>query len=277
VVIVNNQSTVHIAARVLDAKGHLLTSDGVRFRRIGGAPISISASGNVTCKARGDADVRLSVGRLSHDIVLRCQPIRQLLGFVGGDLVAGDLPTKLSLSAIGPDGRPVELIALSAQVQDSEIASLDGLNVQPKAPGTTEISVWAGDQSMSQDITVHTRGSSPATLAVGDGFATLVRLHGGETQQWSMPYLRRYYVALTAVTTGGTEPSGHPQRDLVDDRAAQPEPRLAIINANCHTPGPEQGYLCVSLDNSELIVRAPAGAPASEEFEGHLIVVRLRN
>lgn len=268
VVIVNNEKTVQLPVQVFDAAGHLLKSNGVRFKRIAGAPIPISASGRVTCKERGDADVRVSLGLLSRDIVLRCRPIRQLLGGFGFEFVAGDLPTKLRISALGPDGMPVELIALSAQVQDSDVASLDGPALQPKAPGRTEISFWAGDQWMSGDITVRKRGSNPGALRVGEGFASVVKLRGGDVRRWSVPYLRRYDVSITPMTT---------EQDKLGGQDRRSELTVAFTNANCATPGPGQRYMCVSLHNSEVLVRAPRGAPRTEEFVGHLIVFRLGN
>lgn len=267
VVIVNNEKTVQLPVQVFDAAGHLLKNNGLRFKRIAGAPIPISGSGRVTCKERGDADVRVSLGLLSRDIVLRCRPIRELLIGFGFEFVAGDLPTKLRISAVGPDGMPVELIALSAQVQDSDVASLDGPELQPKAPGRTEISFWAGDQWMSSDIIVYKRGSSPGALRVGEGFASVVKLRGGDVQRWSVPYGRRYNISITPMTA---------DQDKLGGQDIRRELSLAITNANCVTFG-AHSYLCVALNNSEVIVRTPSGAPRAEEFAGHLTVFRTEN
>jgi hypothetical protein len=259
---------VQLAVQVFDAAGHLLKSKGVRFKRIAGAPIPISPSGRVNCAERGDADVRVTVASLSRDITLRCRPIRKLMGWPGDQFVAGDLATRLRISAIGPDGMPVELIALSAQVQDSDVASLDGPALQPKAPGRTEISFWAGDHWMSRDIIVHKRGSSPGTLGVGDGFAAVVKLRGGEVRRWPVPYLKRYDVSITPMTS---EQAKHGGKDGAGELT------VTLTNANCTKPNFGQSYMCVSLDNSELVVSAPSGAPRTEEFAGHLTVFRQKN
>ena len=278
IVIVNNEKTVRLPVQVFDAAGHLLKNNDVRFHWIGGAPIPISASGRVTCKEPGDADVRVSLGSLSRDVELHCRPIRELMGGIGGDFVAGDLPAKLWISAIGTDGRPVDLIALSAQVQDSSVASLDGLNLQPKAPGTTEISLWAGDKWTSNYIRVYKRGASPETLRVGEGFASVVRLRGGDVQRWSIPYLRLYHVSLTSMTADTSDSHRTDSEDTPDAHDSRRDLILAITNANCvSSDGPAQSYRCVSLNNSEVIVRARRGAPQSEEFEGHLTVIRFPN
>ncbi len=279
VVIVNNEKTVRLPVQVFDAAGHLLKNNDVRFHWIGGARIPISASGRVTCKEPGDADVRVSLGSLSRDVQLHCRPIRELMGGIGGDFgdfVAGDLPTKLSISATGTDGKPVDLIALSAQVQDSEVASLDGLNLQPKAPGTTEISLWAGDQWTSNYIRVYKRGASPEALRVGEGFASVVRLHGGDMQRWSIPYGRRYDVSLAPMTADTGDARRYDNQDAPSGQSGRRELSLAIINANCMTMG-SQRYMCVSLNHSELLVRAPSDAPQTAEFAGHLAVFRLDN
>lgn len=276
VVIVNNEKPVRLPVQVFDAAGHLLKSNDVRFHWIGGAPIPISASGRVTCKEPGDVDVRVSLGSLFRDVQLHCRPIRKLMGGIGGDFVAGDLPAKLWISAIGTDGRPVDLIALSAQVQDSDVASLDGLNLQPKAPGTTEISLWAGDQWTSSYIRVYKRGASPEALRVGEGFASVVRLHGGDMQRWSIPYGRRYDVSLAPMTADAGDARRYDNQDAPSGQSGRRELSLAIINANCMTMG-SQRYMCVSLNHSELLVRAPSDAPQTAEFAGHLAVFRLDN
>jgi hypothetical protein len=274
---VNNEKTVHLPVRVFDAEGHLLKSTGVRFQRIAGARIPISASGQVTCRKAGDAYVRISLGVLSRDILLRCRPIHTLGGRIGGDFIAGDLPAKLRISAAGPDGRPVELIALSAQVQDSDVASLDGLNLQAKAPGTTEISFWAGDQWVSDYIRVHKRGSTPGTLRVGEGFASVVRLRGGDVQRWPVPYGRLYEVALTPMTADTSDSHRHNNENTRVGTDSEHELSLAITNANCVTPGFALSYRCVALNNSEVIVRAPSGASPTDLFAGHLTMFRLDN
>jgi hypothetical protein len=277
VVIVNNEKTVQLPVKVFDAAGHLLRSNGVRFKWIAGAPNPISASGRVMCKERGDTDVRVSLGLLSRDIVLRCRPIRELLGRIGGDFVAGDVPAKLWISAIGTDGRPVDLIALRAQVQDSDVASLDGLNLQPKAPGTTGISVWAGDEWTSDYIRVYRRGASPEALRVDEGFASVVRLRGGDVQRWSVPYLRLYHISLTPMTADTSDSHRTDSEDTLAGQDRRRELSLAITNANCVHFGAPQSYACVALNNSEVIVRARSGAPQTEEFTGHLTVIRIGN
>ncbi len=194
VVVVNNLKPVHVPVRVMDAAGHALNLAGVRFRRISGAAVRVATNGEVTCTKSGDARVRVSLGAISHDILLRCRPMSLITE--AGDAwiyVVGDSAHAFPISGVGPDGKPVDLVAGTASVSDSDVISLDGLLLHPKAPGTTKLDVTVGDIWMETTVTVHERAATPVALRPGQAFVSALRLPSGGVRRW--PLRPGYYRA----------------------------------------------------------------------------------
>ncbi len=263
-IIINNELPVHLHAQVVDARGHSLKSSGVRFRWMSGAPIRVLQNGLVTCAQSGDAHVRISLGAISHELLLQCRPVSHI-DWLGdpGDFVVGDAPHSLPISAKGPDGKAVDLVAGSASIRDSDVASLNGLMVRPKAPGRTELDVTVGDKRVDAPIIVYGRSSSPATLRVDQVFVSDVTLAAGDVRRWP---LQRGLYAVSLDTKATTSNSAHDSTTRLV---------LSLQNANC-TGGPYQDYhLCVALPNASVIVYAPRNARTRREFTGRVSVRRL--
>lgn len=265
VVVINNELPVHLPVEVRDANGHMLNSSGVRYRWMSGAPVSLSAAGEVTCRESGDAYVHVSLGALSRNVLLRCRPIRDLRLATGSELIAGDSAVPLSFSAFGPDDRRVELVAGSVTVRDSDIASLDDMWLRPKLPGRTVLTVVAGDHSLRVPIRVLARAPNPGALGPYDAFVVpALRLAAGETRRWSIaPGL--YAIALRPDTSAVIAGAGHTQRATLV---------LATSNANCIVTGAGQRYLCAALKDAEVIVYGPRGTASGGPFTGRLFVRR---
>src|SRR5689334_23141908 len=63
-IVVNNIGPVKLSTVVLDAAGHRLKNAEVRYQRLSGIPIQVSARGVIKCTERGDAVLRAELGRL---------------------------------------------------------------------------------------------------------------------------------------------------------------------------------------------------------------------
>lgn len=77
-IIVNNVRPVQIPLRVLDAAGHELKSAGVQYRWESGAPVSVAASGTITCTHDGDTRVRATLGALEATALVHCRPVHNV-------------------------------------------------------------------------------------------------------------------------------------------------------------------------------------------------------
>lgn len=266
-IIINNELPVHLRVQVVDARGHSLNPSGVRFRWMSGAPIRVSQNGLVTCAESGDAQVRISLGAISHELLLRCRPVSDIKQvWDAWNFVVGDSAHTLPISATGPDGKPVDLVAGSASVRDSDVASLNGLSVRPKAAGRTELDVTVGDDSVEVPIIVYERASSPAALRVGQAFVSTMRLAGGDVRRWPLqPGL--YKLSLETKSTSSSAAGA-------GDQDSTARLVLAMQNANCVDAGPDQDYMCVALAHAAVVIYAPRNARPEREFTGHLSVLR---
>ncbi|MDQ6737852.1 MAG: hypothetical protein M3Z30_09155, partial [Gemmatimonadota bacterium] len=236
-IVINNEEPVHIPVRVLDARGHTLEQPGMRFRYLSGAPIRMSANGIVTCSYMADALVRVSVGDLNRDFLIRCRPIRMMDVLNFGDFIEGDPPTRLNLVAQSPDGRSVGLVAGTMTVTDTTVASLDGLYLRPRAPGFTRVIVSAGDRNAVLPVEVLKRRNTPSDLKPFQAFSAPLEMHTGETKRWSVG---RGLHIFSLDDGAGTEP-------LPSRNTAAPGLTLASLNANCVEIGSHQRVMCAAL------------------------------
>lgn len=268
-IVINNERPVRLRVPVVDARGHSLDPSGVRFRWTSGARIHISQNGVVSCVESGDAHVRVSLGAISHALLLHCRPVSHLHQvWDGWVFVAGDSAHTLPISADGPDGRPVDLIAGSATIRDIDIASLDGLSVRPKLAGTTELDITIGDHSVEVPITVNGRASSPAALGTGEeAFVSTLRLAAGDVRRWPLRPGALYKLSLYAISSDSSAAGA-----AGNDSTARL--MLAVQNANCVDDGPGQDYMCVALAHAAAVVYAPMNAHPGRTFMGHLSVKR---
>lgn len=256
-VIVNSREPVTLPVQVLDAAGHVLRVTGVRYQWVSGAPLRMSAAGQVTCEQRGDALVRASFGALSRSFLLRCRPIRRLVEWRGMPLlVVGQSDQELPIRAIGVDGTPETILAGSATVQDSQVASLNGLSVYPKAPGATTVDVWVGGRVDVIPIAVFKRVNSSDVLRPFQFFAVSpLRLTSGETRQWHLPG-GKYFVSFRS------------------DTVASAALTLSTIGATCSQFGDAYNYFCIASSGAVMVVSAPEGTSQAREFSGYLAVRR---
>lgn len=256
-VIVNSHTWEQLPVQVLDLAGRILNVTGVRYRQISGAPLRMSASGLVTCEQRGDALVRASLGALSKNFMLRCRPIDHFARWSGGlSLVLGDPAQPLSIRAFGVDGTPETILAGTAIVQDSNVASLDGLTVHPKKPGATMVDVWIGGIVTVIPIMVYQRVNSSGDLRDFQYFAVSpLRLASGETRQWHVP-LGNYFVSFRSDTIASTALT------------------FSAIGAKCSPFGDAYNYFCTVAKSAAFVVSAPGATSRAHELNGFLAIRR---
>jgi hypothetical protein len=153
-IVVNHVGPVQFSTTVLDAAGHHLERNDVRYQRLSGIPIPVSSRGVAKCTERGNALVRATLGTLKTDFLIHCEPVRKIRGAGWGHFVLGQPPRTLGVDAIGLDGQPVTRIAATLRVDDSTVATLNGSQLRPLRPGSTGIDIRIGDYRWVDEVTV---------------------------------------------------------------------------------------------------------------------------
>jgi hypothetical protein len=187
-IVLNTTHPVRLAMRVFDAKGGSLPSKDVRFRWLAGNPLSVAPSGVVTCSGQADATLRASVGSVQTTVLVRCRPVKEFQTEMWIPLVAGGPARGLRFSAVGPDGRAVDLLAGDLRIRDSTVATLRGTVVRPVAPGRTVITMRVGNAETLTGVSVYEpvrtlEGLRPEQRYV----AAPVSLARGDTIRWALP------------------------------------------------------------------------------------------
>jgi len=257
-VIVNSVLPVQLPMHVLDAAGHVLPDTGVRFQWTSGAPIPVSNHGVVTCTHGGDATLRASLGPLVTPVVVRCRPVRDVLG--GGELtfVLGDPPQDLSFAPVDSAGRPVTLFTARVSY-DSTIVSVEGWRVHARAPGRTGVWISIGDSSAYWWVSVYERASTVEGIRPGQHLAVPVRLAGGEMRRLQLPPSPPTYVVT-----------------ILPDRDTLRVPRLAMLGANCDggLTTSKRSYWCFALHGASAVAYHPKEDHPKEEWSGMIAVAR---
>jgi hypothetical protein len=258
-VIVNSRHATQLPVRVLDSAGHELPAGSVRYAWVGGDRIAVSDSGHVTCDRRLDAVLRATLGALSTRFVLRCRPIAAIAFAYDADapLVVGGPPRELDVPAIGVDGKPVQEIAATVTIGDTNVATLHGLTIHPRGAGSTHVKLDIGDCWWATFVEVAERVASPDALRRREQLfmASPLRLVGGERRGWRLPR-GEYRVALAPLPDA---PSGL---------------ALSTTAMNC-VPwlGSTQDVHCIALPGASADVRNPRPA-GSGELAGTFFVER---
>jgi hypothetical protein len=255
-VVVNNVVPVRMPMHVFDAAGRELPDTGVRFQWASGVPIPISSRGVVKCTQAGDATLRASLGPLVTQVVVRCRPVRGVLGGGALNLVVGDSSPALSFAPIDAAGRPVTLFTVQV-AYDTTILSVERWRVHARAAGRTYVSISVGDSSTFWFVQVYERALSLEGMRPGQRLAVPVRLAGGEMHSVQLPPSPpTYFVAML------------PDRDTLR------VPRLAIERANCLRAHFPDGYACYALPGAAVIAYHPKDDHPKEAWSGTIAVFR---
>ena len=260
-IVVNSRTAVTLPVQVLDDAGHELPTQGLRYVRVSGDSIALSPTGQLTCDRRRDAAVRVSLGTLIRDFVVRCRPIKGFR-FIYGDgrpLIAGGPPRDLEFVAVGVDDTPERMLAGTVKILDSSVAELRGLSLHPRARGETVVELDLGDCLWDIGVVVNQRVASPSDLRFADDvfLESPLRLVDGERRGWRLPR-GEYRVGLLTPEVDGTKLA------------------LGTTAMNCVpwiTGG--QDVHCVALAGAAVDVRNPRRAGAGGHLYGELFMQRM--
>lgn len=187
-VLINNRNPIRIPVRVLDATGQQLGDTAVRFERIGGDDLPVTAEGAVSCARSGDLTVRAALGAVFANLFIQCRPV-QIVGVEGPvNLVLGDSARELPVVAVGPDGLPVRQVRVTVIVRDTSVAKMEGSRLRTLMSGATMVDVRAGDADGSASVKVY----DPVTTLEGlrkdqEHVSVRLRLGGGGERRWPLP------------------------------------------------------------------------------------------
>jgi hypothetical protein len=246
-IVVNHVGPVQFSTTVLDAAGHRLRRDDVRYQRVSGIEIPVSSRGVAKCTERGDALVRATLGALKTDFRIHCEPVRKVRFAGWGNFLVGDSARTLTVDAVGLDGQPVTRIAAKLIVLDSTVATLDGSLLRPLRPGWTRVEMDIGDQTFDAMVTVFERLPSLPELRPDQGWVAVpVHLERGEWIRWPLP-TGLFFLAFSTDTSDLPVPKGwarsqtaHPNVRLSVDGPimCMPEPASGASNTHCLARGP---------------------------------------
>lgn len=207
-VVVNQVRRTRLSAFVLDQYGRRMRSDSaIRYRRISGDSVRLSASGDVECVNHSDATVRATVAKLVRQFVLRCRPVAWIEAASWLDLVAGDSMRDLSFVAHAPNGRVVTELRGAITVRDSSVVEAHGTTVRPKEPGQTVAIIDVGNAEAHIPIMVY----QPVTSFVASTrkltlMAMRVSLPRGDTT-WAPLPKAAFWVTYLSKDHGGIPPT----------------------------------------------------------------------
>jgi hypothetical protein len=261
-VVVNSTHPVALPRRVLDASGRVLDSLGhsVTFQYTAGPAVPVSPSGTVQCTQPGDVTIRAALGALATHALVRCRPVTTLRMAGPLNLILGDSAQDLPLLALGPDGRPVELLAGQATIVDSTVATLERrgtMRIRPRAVGATLVEVVLGDRSARAGVHVYERVSAlPDRPPIQRLVAVPLRLESGE--------MRR-----VPLGEGGWMVAMLPSAD------GRPGPSFRIEGAQCRPALTERRYVCTAGPAAQVLVYHPWRAEPAPARTGELLLRRM--
>ncbi len=254
-VVLNHTREVQIPLRVLSAEGELLSDSAVRYQVIGGASLSVTPRGMVTCADSRDATLEARLGGLRNTFVVRCRPVTKLHIAGPVQFLFPDTAQDLHVLAEGVDGGDVTLLRGTSSILDSSIADIDGIRVIPKSPGSTIGTVQFGNQSASVGVHVYETATTLDGLARGKELIGIpLRMSAGETKSFRL-------AAGTWMVTMLPEADETTGLQLRFDGANCSELRLT-----------RRRYGCLVRSEGRLTVSHPSTLSSAGELEGQLLV-----
>lgn len=203
VIIVNSVRPVILAMRATDANGIPMKTTGVRYQKIWGAAIPVSATGVVTCSREGDVILRASLRGLTTRVRIKCRPVHEVQAHRWIHFTAGSEPQNLPFVALDADGITVDQLAGELRIKDSSIAKLVSGRIHPMSPGNTDVTMRLGDVTARTHISVYEPLTSLEGLRADQTHAIApVRLERGGTIRWSLRS-GQYWLQFHAASTDG--------------------------------------------------------------------------
>lgn len=259
-VIINHTREVQIPVRVLDSVGRALLDTGVRFRWIGGDKLPVAGDGSLTCAHSIDALVEASLDRVRTTMLVRCRPVKtiQIAGPI--QFLLPDSAQEMGIKVLDLDGNEVSLLKGTSDILDTTVATIAGIRVIPKSPGSTVAGVRFGNRSAGVGVHVYEKVTTLDALRDGKQYVGIVlQMSGGEMQTWRLP-------AGTWMLT------------MLPEADEQTGLRLRIENANC-TPLQltRRRYACLVKTEGKVIVHHPSTSYSAPPLLGKLLVRHINS
>jgi hypothetical protein len=266
-IIVNDVAPTPLPVRALDASGRSVPAATIRYERIRGDSIRLTAEGMLSCPRRGDAVIRATLDHLSASLIVLCRPVEVVripgpVQFVLGDSALSQ-PRVVPITAFDARWRAVVQLAGNLTVLDTNVSAINGTTLSPRTRGITLVSARVGNREGRTGVHVYQRVGSIAALdtllRVAPGqrlFAVPIRLVPGESRRQRLP------PGDWMLSTQAPTPDG--PREL----------RLRIENASCqpnflNDPG---RFGCHTGLDAAVVVYRPSAAGDTAGVPGYLLV-----
>jgi hypothetical protein len=272
-IVVNHVGPVQFSTTVLDAAGHHLKRNDVRYQRVSGIPIPVSIRGVVKCTERGNVLVRATLGALKTDFLIHCEPVRTIRGAGWGNFVLGQPARTLGVDAIGLDGQPVTRIAGTLRVDDSTVTTLNGSQLRPLRPGSTSIDITIGDHKWVDEVTVFEPVRTFEGLRPDQRWVVVAPVH--LTRGASLPFALPNGVFFLAFGADSSEmPTTTSFRALGSSSAPQSPIRLTVAGPITCTPMGVLHLYCHAREPGATLTLERSRAEGPEEIVGMLVLER---
>jgi len=254
-VIVNSRESVPVNLRLVDSAGVARQAKGAVIRLVRG-DVELSKDGQVKCNRSSDVEIAATLGNLSTRVILLCRPIVSIGMPRVLRLAVGSPPTRLDVGAVGVDGESIDMIAGTASISDTQVATLVEGEVRAKARGVTAVEVEAGGCAIQVPIEVFESNPKSDDLLPHQQYAESLSVSAGEIRNWRVP-------------------PGRYEISLFDAKGAPQFLRLATHEMNCAAlPRAEQQYSCIARDRASVIVHHTEPAGRGRNSRAVLVVQR---
>jgi hypothetical protein len=244
-----------------------VTGAAIRYERISGDSLPVSADGVLSCPRRGDTVIRAALEGVSASFFVQCRPVEDVrvagpVQFVLGDSALSQ-PRVVPVAAYDAAGRAVVQLAGSLEVLDSSVATVSPTVISPRTRGITILSAHVGSRAGRTGVHIYQRVASLAALDTALHvpphqrlFAVPLRLSPGESRRQRLP--PGDWMLLTQAAT----PDG------------PKELKVRIENASCQAnllndPG---RFGCHTGADAALIVYRSPAARDTVSVTGYLLV-----
>jgi hypothetical protein len=265
--IVNDVAPTPILVRALDASGRSIPSAAIRYEPIQGDSIRLTAEGMLSCQRRGDAVIRATLDRLSVSLFVLCRPVEDVripgpVQFVLGDSTLS-LPRVVPIAAYDAGRRAVVQLTGSLMVLDTNVSTINGTTLSPRARGITLVSARVGNREGRTGVHIYQRVASIAALD------TLLRV----------PSHQRLFAVPLHLVPGESRRQHLPPGDwMLSIQAPKPdgprELRVRIENASCqpnflNDPG---RFGCHAGSDAAVVIYRPFAGGDTASVTGYLLV-----
>ena len=265
--IVNDVAPTALLVRALDVSGRSIPAAAIRYERVRGDSIRLTAEGTLSCPRRGDTVIRATLADLSASLVVLCRPVEDVripgpVQFVLGDSALSQ-PRVLPIAAYDAGRHAVVQLAGNLMVLDTNVSTINGTTLSPRARGITLVSARVGNREGRTGVHVYQRVASFAALD------TLLRV----------PSHQRLFAVPLHLVPGESRRQHLPPGDwMLSTQAPNPEGprelRVRIENASCQPNFLNDAgrFGCHAGSDAAVVVYRPFAAGDTASVMGYLLV-----